>query len=107
MLTFGIMGMIALGQLVLQERKNTMSAFKMNRKSVLPLVVCLLCAGLAINALVLVLPMVNASVFYTVENGGVLLLSALYSVFLFREKPTVSSVLGMILAIFSITILSI
>lgn len=107
MLTFGIMGMIALGQLVLQERKNTMSAFKMDRKSMLPLVICLLCAGLAINALVLVLPLVNASIFYTVENGGVLLLSALYSVFLFREKPTVSSVFGMIMAILSITILSI
>ena len=59
------------------------------------------------NALVSVLPLVNVSIFYTVENGGVLLLSALYSIFLFREKPTVSGIIGIILAILSITILSV
>lgn len=106
MITFGIMGIIALLQLAAKERKNTLQAFRMNKKCMLPLVLCLLSAALAINALVYVLPLVNASVFYTVENGGVLVLSALYAVILFREKTSVSNVIGIILAVVSITVLS-
>lgn len=107
MLTFGIMGVLAMCQLAAKEGKHLFQVFRMNRNCMIPLCVCLLCAGLAINALVYVLPLVNAAVFYTVENGGVLLLSALYSVFLFREKTSASGVAGMLLAIASITLLSI
>ena len=107
MMTFGIMSLFAFAQLFAKEKKDTFAAFRLNKKAVLPLAVCLLCAGLAVNALVSVLPLVNVSIFYTVENGGVLLLSALYSIFLFQEKPTVSGIIGIILAILSITILSV
>lgn len=106
-LTFGIMGIIALFQLVFKEKKNTVKAFKMSKKAVLPLVFCLVSAALAINILVLVIPMVNTAVLYTVENGGVLLLSAIYSFIFFKEKPNFGTILGMIVAAVSITVLSI
>lgn len=106
MITFGMMGVFALLQLAFKEKKNTLQAFKLNKKCAMPLAVCLLSAALAINLVVLILPLVDVSVFYTVDNGGVLLLSAIYSVVLFKEKPTISNVLGIILAIASITMLS-
>ncbi len=105
-LTYGFMGVIALIQLVFKEKKDTGKAFKLTKKAVLPLILCLVSAALAINILVLVIPMVNTAVLYTVENGGVLLLSAIYSFIFFKEKPDTPTILGMIIAAVSITVLS-
>lgn len=105
-LTYGIMGVIAFIQLTVKEKKDTFKAFKMSRKAILPLVLCLASAALAINILVLVIPMVNTAVLFTVENGGVLILSAIYSFIFFKEKPNLTAILGMIIAAVSITVLS-
>ncbi len=105
-LTYGIMGVIAFVQLAFKEKKDTFKAFKMSKKAVLPLALCLASAALAINILVLVIPMVNTAVLYTVENGGVLILAAVYSFIFFKEKPQLSTVLGIITAAVSITVLS-
>ncbi len=106
-LTYGIMGVIAFIQLAFKEKKDTFKAFRLSKKAVLPLVLCLVSAALAINILVLVIPMVNTAVLFTVENGGVLLLSAVYSFVFFKEKPQVSTIIGMIVSAVSITMLSI
>lgn len=106
-ITYGIMGVIAFIQLAFKEKKGTLKAFKMSKKAVVPLILCLISASLAINILVTVIPMVNAAVLYTVENGGVLILSAAYSFILFKEKPQVMTILGILLATASITVLSI
>ena len=106
MLTFGVMGLAALIRLAAAEKRNTLRAFRQSRRSLPPLIACLLSAGLAINGLVAVLPRVNSVVLYTVENGGVLLLSCLYAVLLFREKPAPKKVAGVAVAIVSITLLS-
>ncbi len=106
-LTYGIMGVIAFIQLAFKEKKDTLKAFKMNKKAILPLVLCLASAALAINILVLVIPMVNTAVLFTVENGGVLILAAVYSFVFFKEKPQLPTILGIILAAASITVLSI
>lgn len=106
-LTYGIMGVIAFIQLAFKEKKDTFKAFRMSKKAILPLALCLVSAALAINILVLVIPMVNTAVLFTVENGGVLLLSAVYSFIFFKEKPQVSTIIGMIVSVVSITMLSI
>lgn len=106
-LTYGLMGVIAFVQLALKEKKETFKAFKLSKKAILPLVLCLASAALAINILVMVIPMVNTAVLYTVENGGVLLLAAVYSFVFFKEKPQLMTVIGMITAAVSITVLSI
>ncbi len=105
-LTFAIMGVIAFVQLAMREKKHTFAAFRMNKKALWPLILCLASAALAINMLVLVIPMIDEKTLYTVENGGVLVVSALYSFFIFKEKPNLPKVLGIILATVSITILS-
>lgn len=106
-LTYGIMGVIAFVQLAFKEKKDTFKAFKMNKKAIIPLLLCLASAALAINVLVTVIPMVNTAVLYTVENGGVLVLSAIYSFIFFKEKPQPMTIIGIILAAVSITVLSI
>ena len=105
-LTFGIMGLVALIRLAMAEKENTLQAFRQDKRSLPPLIACLLSAGLAINGLVAVLPRVNSVVLYTLENGGVLLLSFLYAVLLFHEKPIPQKVVGVGVALISMTMLS-
>ena len=105
-LTYGLMGVISFIQLAIKEKKDTFKAFKLNKKAIVPLAFCLASAALAINILVLVIPMVNTAVLYTVENGGVLILAAVYSIVFFKEKPQLLKILGMIIAAVSITVLS-
>ena len=107
MMTFALMGVIALLDLIHKEKGSTLQAFKLDKKCLLPLILCLISATLAINLLMYVLPLIDTAILYTVQNGGVLILSALYSVFLFREKLSSKKVVGMIIAVISITILSI
>ena len=107
MLTFGLMGLVALIQLMAKEKKDTFKAFKLNKKCALPLALCLFSAAAAVNLLVLILPLVDTAVFYTVENGGVLLLAAVYSVLFFKEKLSTPKAIGVLLGIASITILSV
>lgn len=105
-ITYALMGVIAFIQLSAKEKGNTLKAFKINKKALVFLILCILTAGFAINALVLIIPLVNIAVFYTVENGGVLLIAAVYSIIFFKEKPSVSKILGILLAVASITVLS-
>lgn len=105
-LTFGIMSIIAFFQLAAKEKKAVFKAFSVGKKAVLPLLLCLISASVAANILILIIPMVNTAVLFTVQSGGVLLLSVAYSYLFFKEKATVSGIAGFLLALLSITILS-
>ncbi|MBR3692865.1 MAG: hypothetical protein IKL89_09260 [Clostridia bacterium] len=105
-LTFVIMGGIAFLQLAAKERKDVLKAFRIGKKAVLPLLLCLISASVAANILILIIPMVNTAVLFTVQSGGVLLLSVLYSYLFFKEKATVPGIIGFIMALISITVLS-
>ena len=107
MMTFAIMGIIAILDLIHKEKGSTLQAFKLDKKCLPPLILCLISATLAINLLMYVLPLIDTAILYTVQNGGVLILSALYSVFLFREQLSSKKVVGIIIAVISITILSV
>lgn len=107
-LTFGIMGVIALLQLLAKEKKDTFKAFRMNKKSLLWLILCLASAALAINVLVMLVAMMeNTAILYTLENGGVLVVSALYSMILFKEKPSFLKLTGLGVAAAAMIVLSI
>jgi drug/metabolite transporter (DMT)-like permease len=108
---FGANGLFSLfrhlPQLVAKEKAATLKSFKLNKKSLFWLILCLASAALAINCLVLVVGIVeNTAILYTIENGGVLIVSALYSIFLFKEKPTVAKICGILLAAASMVVLS-
>lgn len=105
-ISYALMGVIALTQLGIKEGKNTLKAFRLNRKAVLPLILSLVSSALAINVLTRVMPLADAATLFTVDNGGVLVLAAAYSFLIFKEKPNLNKVLAMILAIGSILIFS-
>ena len=49
----------------------------------------------------------DSSVFFTIDSGGVLVLSILYSLVLFKEKPTWEVVVGMVIAVASIVLINV
>lgn len=106
MVTYFLMGVMALIVLLRTEGKKTLQAFRFTRRSLLPLLICLLSAAAAINLLVYILPLVNTAVLYTSDNGGVLVLSCVYSVLIFKEKLSPSKLIGMAMAVVSIVALS-
>lgn len=106
LLTFLLTAAVAFVQLLISEKKNTAQAFRLNRRCALPLAACIVVAALAVNLLVYLLPMLDTAVFYTVENGGVLVLSAVYSVLIFREKLKPVKAAGILAAVIGITVMS-
>lgn len=103
--SYGLMGVIAFAQLFFKEKGATFKAFKFNKKCALFLILFLIISGLAVNVLVLLLGYLNAAVLYTVDNGGVMMLSALYSITLFKEKATPLKIVGIVIAVISLCIL--
>ena len=104
-ITYGLMGVIALAQLLAKEKKDTVNAFRVNKKCALFLIMFLIISGLAVNVLVLLLGYLNVAVLYTVDNGGVMMLSALYSITLFKEKATPLKIVGIVVAVASLCVL--
>lgn len=104
-ISYALMGVIALVQLIAKEKKNTAVAFRFNKKCALFLALFLIISGLAVNVLVLLLGYLNVAVLYTVDNGGVMMLSALYSITLFKEKATPLKIVGIIVAVTSLCVL--
>ena len=105
-ISYALMGVIAFFQLCLKERKNTLSAFRLNKKAVPPLILSLVSSALAINVLTRVIPLTDAATLFTVDNDGVLVLAAAYSFLIFKEKPNLNKILAMLLAVGSILIFS-
>ncbi len=103
--SYGLMGVIALIQLLFKEKKDTLKAFRFNKKCAIFLVLFLIISGLAVNVLVTLLAYLNAAVLYTVDNGGVMMLSAIYSVTLFKEKATPLKIVGIFVAVASLCVL--
>ncbi|MBQ6823849.1 MAG: hypothetical protein IJP27_04290 [Clostridia bacterium] len=98
-ISYALMGLLSLGQLFFQEKKELPKAFGMKRKAILYLALCLIVAASAINVFVYAIEMIQDTVIlYTMLNGGVLVLAALYSVFLFNEKTSPLKIAGVILA---------
>ena len=107
-ITFGGMGLIALLQLALKEKKNMLQAFKVGKSAVFPLALCLVISAMAINVYMLLIPLLGnvVTILYTIDNGGVLVLSAIYSVVFFKEKIGTLKFMGIILAVLSIVALA-
>lgn len=107
-ITFGVMGLIALIQLALKEKKQLPAAFKMGKSAVPPMLLCFVVAAAAINVYMLLIPLLGniVTILYTVDNGGVFVLSAIYSVIFFKEKVDGFKLVGMILAVLSIVALA-
>jgi len=87
--------------------KALLRGFKIPVKPLLFLLSCCLCATVASHLLLHVLNLVESTILYTINNGGVLVLSVVYSCVLFREKLSKWQISGILLALLSIVMLSV
>ena len=97
----------ALPQLTRGKGKELKEGFKMGKKAALFLVITCVSATAAANLLLYILTLMESSVLYTIDSGAVLVVSILYSLFLFKEKPTWEQVVGMTVAVASIVLINI
>ncbi len=85
--------------------KQLVQGFKMGTKAALSLLVCCISATAAANLLLYILSQMESSILYTINNGGVLVLSILYSLVLFKERPNKGQIIGMIMAVTGIMLI--
>ena len=87
--------------------KQLVEGFKMGKKSAIYLIITCLSATTAANLLLYILTLMESSILYTIDSGAVLVLSIIYSLVLFKEKPTWEQVVGMVIAVASIVMINI
>ena len=92
---------------LLVARKGFLRGFQMSRQAALYLLLSALSATLAVNLLMILMKSVNITLLSVMDNGGVLVLSALYAFTLFKEKPKPSGMLGLLLVGVGVIMLSI
>lgn len=88
-----------------KNKRETLRQFMLPRRAALYLLICCASAAIAVNLLVYVMRFVSVPVLYTVDNGGVLVMSVLYATFLFKEKLTPNKCAGLALALISLILL--
>lgn len=96
-ITFMGAALISLVQILVKEKKNALAAFKQTKQSLVYLLLTALVSALAINALVIALEGIDTTLVYTFDNAGVLLLSAIASAILFKEKLSKINIIGCII----------
>lgn len=96
----------AVFQIIRGQGRQLIEGFRMGKKAAVYLLICCASATAAVNLLLLLLPHMTNSVLYTIDNGGVLVLSIVYSFFLFKERPKLEQWIGMLLALISIVLIS-
>lgn len=90
-----------------QKRLPTLrKGFRMGKKSAVFLILACAAATAGANLMLYLLSVMDTSVFCTIDDGGVLVLSFLYSFILFREKPNRIQWVGMALAVASIILIN-
>lgn len=90
-----------------QKRLPTLwKGFRMGTRSMTFLILACAAATAGANLMLYLLSVMDTSVFCTIDDGGVLVLSILYSLILFREKPNRIQWVGMALAVASIILIN-
>ena len=91
---------------LLRDRRALLAGFRIPLKPLIYLLLCCICATLASHLVLYVLSLVDATILYTIDNGGVLVLSVVYSCVLFHEKLSRLQLGGILLSVVSIVLLS-
>lgn len=105
--TFASSSVLAFLLLLVTAGKNALPGFKQNGKSAVFMIAASVSAAAAVNVLMHALGLINVAVLYAMDNGGVLLLSVLWSVVFFKERLSRNKLIGLILAVIAIFALGI
>lgn len=97
----------ALPHLTRGQGKALKEGFRMGGKAAIFLLITCVSATAAANLMLYILTLMDSSVLFTIDSGAVLVVSILYSLILFKEKPTWEQVIGMVVAVASIVLINI
>ena len=92
--TFGITSIINLIFLFAKNGKKTPRLFCIPRVSLIFLICAVLCSALAVNMLVLIASFVDVNLLWTFNNSGVLVFSVIASAIFFKERLSLSNIIG-------------
>ena len=107
MTTFLSMALLTSAFQLIVGREDFLSGFRMSHQAALYAFLSALSATLAVNLLLIMMKSVNLTLLSVMDNGGVLVLSALYAFTLFKEKPKPSGMAGLLLVGIGVIMLSI
>lgn len=106
-ITFLCSACISLISLLLRRRGDTLRAFRMSPKAWGSAMGAGVSAALAVVQLMILIGRVDSlPVFYTIENGMVLVLTIVFSAILFKEKISRMTVFGIVVSVISLAMLS-
>jgi uncharacterized membrane protein len=100
--TFLSSAVFAFVLLMIQAGKAALPSFRQNTKSAIFVTAASVSAAAAVNLLMYALSLVNVAVLYAMDNGGVLLVSVLWSVVILKEKIGRNKIIGLVLATIAI-----
>lgn len=106
-ITFLSSGVVSLLYLLASQRRGTLRAFRMGRAAWAFALGSGLCTAFAVYTLMTLLAYIPSYVLYTINDGGVLVLSALLCWAILKEKMTGMTVIGVLISVVSIALLSI
>ena len=95
--SFAGAAIIAIIRLIEAEKKKAHLTFIQNKKSLLYLILAAVVSAMAVNILVLLVGIVNETLLYTFDNAGVMLLSALASALIFKDKLSPKNIIGCVI----------
>lgn len=107
MITFLTSAVISLVFLLISQKSNSAAAFKMKPKVWLFAFLSSMAAAIAINVSLQAMRYVPASILYSINNGGVVIMSEVLSGSVLKEKINKFMLSGIIVAVVSIVLLSI
>lgn len=106
-ITFLSSSLISLVSLIASRKKETLKAFRMSKKAWGSVIGAGMVAALAVVQLMYLLThMESLAVFYTIENGMVLVLTVVFSAILFKEKINRNVLIGIVMSVASLVLLS-
>ena len=105
--TFLSSALISLISLAFNRKKDTFKAFRMPAKAWGNAIGAGIVAALAVvQLMILINRMDSLAVFYTVENGMVLVLTVVLSALMFKEKLNRNVIIGIVMSVVSLALLS-
>ncbi|MBR5449647.1 MAG: hypothetical protein IKV43_06620, partial [Clostridia bacterium] len=95
--SFAGAAIIAAVKLIVAEKKKAHLTFVQNKKSLLYIILAAVVSALAVNVLVALVGIVDTTLLYTFDNAGVMLLSALASALIFKDKLSTKNIIGCVI----------
>ena len=105
--TFLGMSVLTLISGIIKDRKPFLEDFRMEKRSWIYLLASGICAVTAVNLLLYSLQCINPITVHAVNNGGLLIVSAVMAVFLFKEKLKWNSILGVAVSLIGVIMLTV